>query len=547
MASFNEAFFENLVQFAPEALIVSRGGRIVLANDRAQEMFGYRQEEMLDRRLELLFSEWCRASYAAHFADPAPAIKGGDLDLIGLRKDGREFPALAAFRQVEAAGDSFLVLAIQDSTQSKRGEAELKALVHQQALVAELGRGALIGIGISQLMSEAVSLVSSQLAVEACNVLELLPDGRVLFQAGVGWGAKLVGQTATRAQSAIPAAQVLRTQAPVIVEDLGLDDRFPDATLLREHGVVSSLNVPLYGHERPFGVLSAHTSQRRRFTDEDIHFAQSVANVLSAAMERQWLEQQQREQHLLRAEQMMAIGQVAAGVAHELRNPLTSIKGLVQVNLREARAHGLPKEDLAVIEHEIRRMERTLQTFLDFARPPKPERRRLNPAAVVERVFALVAGRAKKQKVALRLTQPGTPIGLDADQDQLQQLLLNLILNSLDAMPQGGLVEVEIRAPRDGLVEIQVRDTGPGIPPHILPKVFETFVSSKETGVGLGVPVSKRIAEDHGGSLSAYNLPEGGACFVLRLPAPNPSSGDSHPQSTDSVLSRGSHADPAGS
>ncbi|MEI4884281.1 GAF domain-containing protein, partial [Klebsiella pneumoniae] len=83
--------------------------------------------------------------------------------------------------------------------------------------------------------------------------------------------------------------------------------------------VVSSLNVPLYGHERPFGVLGAHATRRRRFTDEDIHFVQSVANVLSATIERQWLERRQQEQHLHRAEQMMAIGQVAAGVAHELR------------------------------------------------------------------------------------------------------------------------------------------------------------------------------------------------------------------------------------
>src|SRR3954451_1017584 len=116
---------------------------------------------------------------------------------------------------------------------------------------------------------------------------------------------------------------------------------------------------------------------------------------------------------------MMGIGQGAAGGAHELRNPRTSIKGLVQGNLREARAHGLPEQDLAVIEHEIRRMERTLQTFLDFARPPKPERRRLDPAAVVERVFALVAGRAKKQGVSLRLAKPGAPVWLEADQDQL--------------------------------------------------------------------------------------------------------------------------------
>jgi two-component system sensor histidine kinase HydH len=222
---------------------------------------------------------------------------------------------------------------------------------------------------------------------------------------------------------------------------------------------------------------------------------------------------------LQRAEQMMALGQVAAGVAHELRNPLTAVKGLIQVNLRRAAAGGLPAGDLAVIEHEIRRMERTLQTFLDFARPPQPDRRRLSPADVVDRVFALVKGRANKQRVGLRLLQPDLPVRVEADQDQLQQLLLNLVLNALDAMPGGGAVEIDLQPPRDSHVELYVRDTGPGIAPHVLPKVFETFVSSKETGVGLGLPVSKRIAEDHGGSLTAYNLPGGGACFLLRLPA----------------------------
>ncbi len=523
MPSFPEAFFERLVRSAPEAFLVLRAGRIVLVNDRAEEMFGYCQHELLSGGLERLISPQCRALCAGAVADPAKPFAGNDLDIVGLRKDSSEFPAEAMLWRIASEEGELTAVAIRDISQRRRAEEGLKARVRQQALVAELGRRALMGIDLQQLMNEAVNLICSTLLVDHCNVLELLPDGRVLFQAGVGWKEGLVGQAATEAKSAIPAAHVLRTQTPVIVEDLATDDRFPDASLLREHSIVSSLNVPLYGHERPFGVLGVHTTWRKRFTDEDVHFVQSVANVLSAAIERKWLEQRQQEQHLLRAEQMMAIGQVAAGVAHELRNPLTSIKGLVQVNLREARAHGLPEEDLAVIEHEIRRMERTLQTFLDFARPSKPERRRLEPAAVVQRVFALVGGRAKKQAVCLRLIPPDTPVWLEADQDQLQQLLLNLILNSLDAIPQGGLVEVEIRPPRDGLVEVQVRDTGSGIPAHILPKVFETFVSSKETGIGLGVPVSKRIAEDHGGSLSAYNLPAGGACFVLRLPVSTPS------------------------
>ena len=105
---------------------------------------------------------------------------------------------------------------------------------------------------------------------------------------------------------------------------------------------------------------------------------------------------------------------------------------------------------------------------------------------------------------------------MDGDQDQLQQLVLNLVLNALDAMPEGGTLETEIRPPRDGYIELYVRDSGPGIAPDILPKVFETFVSSKETGIGLGVPVSLRIAEEHGGTLTAFNLPGSGA--LLRPP-----------------------------
>ncbi len=350
-----EAFFERLVRSAPGAVIVLSAGQIVFANDRVEEMFGYRPHELTRSGLERLFARQEHALCLEMVSASAREPMRGAHQVMGLRNDGSEFAAEAILWRIESEGNEFIAVSIRAITQREGAEAT----------------------------------------------------------------------------------------APV----------------------------------------------------------------------------RQQQQHLRRAEQMMAIGQVAAGVAHELRNPLTSIKGLVQVNLREARSRGLPEEDLATIEHEIRRMERTLQTFLDFARPPKPDRHRLDLSSVAQRVFALVAGRAKKQGVSLELTQPDPPAWLEADPDQLQQLLLNLILNSLDAMPQGGRVEVDIRPAHDGIVELQVRDTGLGIAAHILSKIFETFISSKETGIGLGVPVSQRIAEEHGGSLSAHNLPAGGACFVLRLPA----------------------------
>jgi signal transduction histidine kinase len=382
----------------------------------------------------------------------------------------------------------------------------------------ELARRLMTDDDIESSVAQVVKSVQEQLQVEYSSFLELLPDGTVLFRAGVGWNDGIVGNATLEMGGDSAAGYVIRTMAPLAITDLSKEERFEFSPLLQQHRVVSTLIVPLLGSKRPFGVLGVHSSTLRGFTAEEVSWLQVVAALLAARLERMQLSQSQSNEKLLRAEQMMAIGQVAAGVAHELRNPLTSIKGLVQVNLRELVSRGLPADDLAVIEHEIRRMERTLQTFLDFARPPHPDRRLQRVGPLIERVLALVGGRSRKQKVEIKFQQREPATQAEIDGDQIQQLLLNLVLNALDAMPHGGNLEVEASSPRDGHLEIAVRDTGPGISPQILPKVFETFVSSKETGVGLGLPLSRRIAEEHGGSLTAYNLPLEGACFLLRLP-----------------------------
>lgn len=505
---------EEAFESAPIGLLLADpNGRIALVNRRVEVTFGYSRNELVGKPLASILSPDFRDTGAER---PADGSEFRPVELVVRRKDGLMFPA-EVVTSTSPGGEAVLV--VRDLGEVKREEAALRARARQQGLVAELGRRALTGIGLDELMAEAVTLVASELGVEYANLLELLPDGTANFRAGVGWQAGMVGGMTAELAADNPAGQVVRDQTPVLIEDLRTDPRFTVPSVVREHGVVSSLTVPLYGQERPLGVLGVHSARPRRFPEADVHFVQAVANVVATAVERHHDEERLRERQMVRAEQMAAIGQVAAGVAHELRNPLTSIKGLVQVNLREAAARGLPADDLRVIEHEIRRMERTLQTFLDFARPPRPDRRRLDLADMVDRVYTLVGGRARKQGVELRFDRSEGAVGLDGDQDQLQQLILNLVLNALDAMPYGGVVEVELRAPLVGHVELLVRDTGPGIAPHILPKVFETFVSSKETGIGLGLPLSRRIAEDHGGSLSAYNLPAGGACFALRLPS----------------------------
>jgi signal transduction histidine kinase len=239
-----------------------------------------------------------------------------------------------------------------------------------------------------------------------------------------------------------------------------------------------------------------------------------------AEVERVFQRLQQREREVLRAEQLAAVGQVAAGVAHELRNPLTSVKMLVQTGLEGPSPTGLPPEDLGLMLHEIRRMEACIQTFLDFARPPSAERRRTDLVTVVRRALALVEPRARRQHVVCAADVPPGPVELYIDSEQVHQVLVNLLLNALDGLPHGGNVRVEVHGPtpEEPSVAVRVRDDGPGISAAIKPRLFEPFVSAKETGLGLGLSICRRLVEAHGGTIRGENVASGGAVFTFTLP-----------------------------
>jgi signal transduction histidine kinase len=227
---------------------------------------------------------------------------------------------------------------------------------------------------------------------------------------------------------------------------------------------------------------------------------------------------QQREHEVLRAEQLSAVGQIAAGVAHELRNPLTAVKMLVQTGLEGRPPSGLAAEDLTVIEQSIRRMEQYIQIFLDFARPPRAERRKTDLLDVVRRASALVEGRARRQKVAITLQLPDQPLPAYLDPEQIQQVMVNVLINALDAQPRGGTIDVEV-AQGKGKATVRVRDSGPGLPAELRERLFEPFVTSKPDGVGLGLSGSKQLIEGHGGSICIDDAPGGGAVVAFTLPA----------------------------
>jgi signal transduction histidine kinase len=238
-------------------------------------------------------------------------------------------------------------------------------------------------------------------------------------------------------------------------------------------------------------------------------------------------------QRLERAERLATLGEVAASLAHEIKNPLAGIAGAVGVMADELPAMDPRREIMAEILDQIHRLTKTVQDLLTFARPATPTIAPCDVHQVLDRVLLLLAEdpAAKKLQVA-RDYQAGLP-RVDADGKQLGQVFLNLLLNAAQAMPGGGQItlatrlngasgvsEEGLRPADDHVVEVRLTDTGPGIPSAVLPEVFTPFFTTKPRGTGLGLAISRRIIEDHGGWIRAESPPGQGATFRIGLPVP---------------------------
>jgi PAS domain S-box-containing protein len=514
---------ESIVGAAAEGIItMDQRGRIEMFNRAAEGIFGYRAEQVVGHEVSILLPENLTRKYAdglQHFlATGESPLIGRTTEVSGRKQNGRLVPLALSLTAVRVNRRWLFTGLVRDLTAIKRAEKERDARVQQQAVVVRQGQRALACDDLGQLLEEMAQCVAQTLDVDNCLILELMQDGETLVpRAGVGWSRGFLQQTTWKVPQDSSSVGSLLAESPIAVENFCLEERYDGPELLLYHGVTSGLTVLIRHGECPFGVLGVYSKTPRVFDKDEVHFLDEIAFVITLAIQRKEAELRRREQETLRAEHLATVAQMATGVAHELRNPLTAVKMLVQAG-REGGPGGMPAEDLEYIEQEIRRMERCLQSYLDFARPRKPERRAMDLADLVERTLALVQPRAAQQHVELRFARPAAAVVADVDWEQIQQVLINLAFNALDAMPRGGTLETEFQTHESGTIALRVLDTGPGMTPQILAQMFQPFFTSKETGTGLGLVISRRIAEEHGGNLAATNRPEGGACFELRLP-----------------------------
>ena len=218
-----------------------------------------------------------------------------------------------------------------------------------------------------------------------------------------------------------------------------------------------------------------------------------------------------------RAEHLATLGELATGLAHEIRNPLAGIAGVIDIIARDLPASSPARAVIKDVRQEISQIDHIVTDLLQTARPHPPQIRRSDLNVTVEHSVMLARQQALSKAIEIVLKKNPDLPEIEHDGDQVHQVLLNLLLNSIQAMDGAGKIVVEV-APRDGMATISVSDTGRGIPPEELPNIFRPFYTTKGNGTGLGLSLARRIVEDHQGRIEVSSSVGTGTIFTVLIP-----------------------------
>jgi signal transduction histidine kinase/CheY-like chemotaxis protein len=448
------------------------------------------------------------------------------LIILSLR-DTRE--ALGEARRSERA-------ALEASRAVAAGRALLEARARQQATVAELGQLALANTPPSELMGVAAKAVAHTLAVDFVSVLEHVSgEDAFALRAGVGWDEELSGTVDIPRPLAGQAGQTLTVIEPVVIDDWSEEKRFPMPPIFRERGVVSSLAVAIQGVKEPYGVFAAHSTARRRYTHDDVHFLQSVANLLTLVIRRESADEALRrsEGELRQSQKMEAIGRLAGGIAHDFNNLLTAISGYNSILMRRMESSDPGREDAQEIERAAERAASLTQQILAFSRRQVLQPEVLDLNEIIRKTKGMLE-RIIGEDVALSIDLAPDLAAVRADPGQIEQVLMNLAVNARDAMPRGGRLEIATEnaelGPSDESVassldpgdyaQLTVSDTGVGMAAETRARIFEPFFTTKglSEGTGLGLSTVYGIVNQSGGGIRVDSEPGRWTRFVIHLP-----------------------------
>ena len=316
---------------------------------------------------------------------------------------------------------------------------------------------------------------------------------------------------------------VVTRHKPVAVVDVNREKGYIQSDIARKERLVSMLAVPLIFTDKTIGVLSVYTQQRHRFSNDEIRLLTALADLSAVAIEKGRLLARvvDMEEKLRASERLSALGLLAAEIAHEIRNPLTVMQMLFHALMESLQLDATSQRDAELIGEKMRQMNRILDQVLSFARSSEPTKESVRAQQLFDDVFLLTRHKLQQQGIDVRSTVPDDFPLLRADHEQVEQVLLNLILNAADAMPEGGVLRLsaaEEEFEGERYLVLAVRDNGQGMTPDQVDNLFAPFLTYKDSGTGIGLAIVKKIMENHQGKVVVESKLGQGSKFTLLFP-----------------------------
>lgn len=516
-----------IVGIAADAIIcIDAAQRVTFFNDGAEHIFGWTAEEMIGQRIEVLIPERFRARHeeqvTAFGRSGVKARRMGERrEISGLRKSGEEFPAEAAISQVHRGGVTVFAVVLRDVTARKRFE-------ERQSFLAEAGERLASAFGSEATLGHITNLAVAGLA-DGCILERWRDNGFVAASV-----AHVRAETETVLSNVVragvrhpgpnhPLVTVATTGAPVLVQEDAMKRIIAESTHKAYRDAVTAMSpraalfLPLIARGELVAVLSLFR-ETRGFDPDEVAFAEDLSRLTALAIDNARLHDEVRSSLRARNE-MIGI------VSHDLRNPVAAVRMLGGAVLRaDDRNSEANTENISLVCQAAEQMESLIRDLLDVSRLDAG-RLRVDPEIVDSKMLIVeslktLAPLAEEQSVRFVTQLPDSMPKALADTERIQQVLSNLVGNAIKFTPTGGTITVSARAV-NGSMEVTVSDTGPGIPPEDLSRVFERYWQSDRTarhGAGLGLPIAKGIVEAHGGRIRIESGVGAGTTVSFTLP-----------------------------
>jgi PAS domain S-box-containing protein len=522
----------------PDALlVVDADGRIVRANPAAARLLGYTADELTSLDVDTLVPQAIRgrhADYRRGYAQaPRPRPMGLQMELVALRKDGSEVMVEIALSPLHDHGQPYVVAAIRDIAAYPRVQQALRRARYSEHL-AQLGRLA-VDEREPQVVLDQGPVVAAQ-ALQADAAMLFLLDGNGLdFRLASGVGllhGDAIGMAVPNQPDTLPG-HVLRQGRAVVISDDDAGFTLPDNC--RAAGMQAMLAVPLSDRGRAIGLLVVCSKLAQRFGADELHFLESLSNLLATSLQRA-----QSDDALKHAQRLESVGQLTGGIAHDFNNLLTVIQGNLQV-LEELPAlatdtHG--QQLVAAAMRASRRGAELTSKLLAFSRRQVLQPNALDAGQLLHSLADMLR-RTLDQRIHIEVDVAAHCPPVLADPGQLESALLNIAINARDAMREGGTLRfsaqpcstlpADVRnnlddpsAVEDGFVAITIADTGSGMPEAVKQRAFEPFFTTKEAGrgTGLGLSTVYGFVRQSRGALALDSAPGAGTTLTMYLPRP---------------------------